>query len=365
MTNTCATSRLHCANAPDDSVNQPKPELIFPVEGRPETGQWIDINADIRWLRLPLPFQLAHINVWLLRDGDGWTLVDTGLFTKTTREIWKKVFEEDLDGLPIRRVIVTHLHPDHVGCAGWLTDRFDTELWMTRAEYLLCRILVADTGKPAPPAGTRFYHAAGFPPEAMERYNEHFGGFGRVVAPLPESYRRIADGMQFRIGDHDWQIRIGRGHSPEHACLLCPDLNMMIAGDQLLPSISPNISVYPTEPHANPLQNWFESIDAFEACLDPDVLVLPAHGRPFTGAQIRLEQLREEHTTGLQKLLDLCREPQRAVDVFPALFKSRISDSNLIMATGEAISHLHYLAYRDMLTCTPDEHDVNWYQSGQ
>ena len=275
-------------------MNEVQAKIEYPLDSRPDNGHVKDIAPGIRWLRLPLPMQLNHINVWLLREEHGWALVDTGLFTKTTRAIWHKVLEEDLDGLPISRIIVTHLHPDHAGCAGWLASKFDIELWMTRAEYLLCRILVADTGKPAPPAGTRFYRAAGFSPAAMERYTEHFGGFGRVVSPLPDSYHRLEDGMALTIGDYEWQIIIGRGHSPEHACLVCPELNIMIAGDQLLPTISSNISVWPTEPAANPLRDWFESISMLESRLDADILVLPAHGRPFTGAHIRLAQLRQD-----------------------------------------------------------------------
>jgi glyoxylase-like metal-dependent hydrolase (beta-lactamase superfamily II) len=199
----------------------------------------------------------------------------------------------------------------------------------------------------------------------MDRYAEHFGGFGRVVSPLPESYHRLTEGMTVAIGEHEWQVIIGRGHSPEHACLVCPDLNIMIAGDQLLPTISSNVSVYPTEPAANPLRDWFDSINMLDNRLDPDILVLPAHGRPFTGAHTRLAQLREEHEDGLEKLRDLCREPRRAVDVFPALFKSRISDGNLIMATGEAISHLQYLQARGEIAVSTDADGVNWYRFGQ
>ena len=337
----------------------------YPLAETPEIGQVREVAPGIHWLRLPLPFMLAHINVWLLRDGDGWTLVDTGLFTNVTREAWKDIIVRHLDGLPLQRIIVTHLHPDHVGCAGWLARRFDAPLWMSREEYLLCRILVADTGKPAPAAGLDFYRAAGFQDEALNRYQEHFGGFGRVVSPLPESYRRLYEGLTVRIGDDDWELIIGRGHSPEHACLLCRPRNILIAGDQVLPTISSNVSVYPTEPCANPLADWFASLDRLADVLDPDVLVLPAHGRPFTGVQRRLTQLREEHETGLKKLLDLCREPRRAVDVFPALFRSRIDERNLIMATGEALSHLHYLEARGEIEHEADPAGVNWYRLRQ
>ena len=340
-------------------------KLDYPFAGRPESGEVHEITPDIRWLRLSLPFQLNHINIWLLREGDGWALVDTGLFTKTTREVWKDVLERALAGAPLTRILVTHLHADHVGCAGWLAQRFGIALWMSRAEYLLCRILVADTGKPAPAAGTRFYHAAGFSPEAMDHYCEHFGGFGRVVAPLPESYHRIADGDTVPIGDTEWRVIVGRGHSPEHVCLFSEELNLFIAGDQLLPTISSNVSVYPTEPFANPLKDWFDSIDLLEEQLPEDVLVLPAHGKPFTGAHIRLEQLRKEHQDGLQKLRLICREPRRALDVFPALFKSRIDDRNLIMATGEALSHLHFLVEQGVISAETDPAGVNWYRSCQ
>ncbi len=315
-----------------------------------------------RWLRLPLPFQLDHINVWLLEDGDGWAIVDTGLFSNTTREIWDYVFEHYLGNAPVTRVLVTHLHPDHVGCAGWLARKFDVELWMPGEEYRLCRVLVADTGKPAPPASLRFYSAAGFADSDLDRYMEHFGAFGRIVSPLPESYRQMREGRQIRIGIHEWEVIIGRGHSPEHACLFCRELNLLIAGDQILPTISSNVSVYPTEPAANPLRHWFDSLRKFRQLLPADVLVLPAHGRPFRGAHLRLQQLIEEHETGLSRLRTLCREPRRALDVFPALFKSRITDRTLIMATGEAVSHLNYLLETGEMTRTMDADGVNWYQ---
>jgi len=347
----------------------PEPErpdtIRYPLAERPEAGATLEVASGVRWLRLPLPFQLNHINVWLLRDGPGWALVDTGIFTNTTREIWHGVLEHSLEGLPLTRILVTHLHPDHVGCAGWLARKFDVELWMSRDEYLLCRVLVADTGKPAPPEGTRFYRAAGFEPHSLDRYQEHFGAFGRVVSPMPESYRRLHDGMSLRIGEHSWEVIVGRGHSPEHACLLCRELNLLISGDQILPSISSNVSVYPTEPAANPLRFWFESIEKLHAMLPPDVLVLPAHGKPFHGAHARLSQLRLEHDSGLASLRQLCRQPRRAVDVFPALFKSAITERNLIMATGEAISHLNFLVERREVSVSADHNGVNWYRSGQ
>ena len=335
----------------------------YEYEGYPESGEVIDILPGLKWLRLPLPFALSHINVWLLQDGDGWALVDTGISTRTTREIWEKVLRDQLEEVPLTRVIVTHLHPDHVGCAGWLCELFGVELFMPRDEYLLCRILVADTGLPAPKEGRRFYKAAGFSEEQMHRYMELFGAFGKFVSPLPQAYRRLYDGQRIDIGEHKWQVIIGRGHSPEHACLYCPEQNVLISGDQILPSISSNVSVYPTEPAANPLGYWFESLHALKKKLPDDVLVLPSHGKPFRGAKPRLDALIEEHETGLGKLKKICREPRRAVDVFPALFKSKISDSNLIMATGEAIAHLNYLLYQGEVGIDTDSDGVRWYRT--
>jgi glyoxylase-like metal-dependent hydrolase (beta-lactamase superfamily II) len=342
-------------------MNQSPSAPDYEFDFFPESGEALDIAPGLKWLRLPLPFLLGHINVWLLQDGDGWALLDTGIFTNTTREVWKNVFDFYLKGAPITRVLVTHLHPDHVGCAGWLCKRFDIELWMPRDEYLLCRVLTSDTDRPAPPEAVRFYTAAGFSTDNLERYTELFGQFGRFVSPLPEAYRRLHDGMTVTVGEHQWQIIIGRGHSPEHACLYCEKLNILISGDQILPTISSNVSVYPTEPAANPLAFWFESLNRLKKLLPGNVLVLPAHGKPFRGAPARLDALIGEHKTGLKKLRKLCKQPKRAVDVFPALFKSRITDGNLMMATGEAIAHLNYLCERQELDLEEDKDGIRWY----
>ena len=332
--------------------------INYEFDIRPEYG---DVNAvadGVEWLRMPLPFSLSHINLWMLRDGDGIAIVDTGINSDKSRNVW----ESAKGGRDISRVLVTHLHPDHVGCAGWLCNEHDVELSMTREEYLLCRILVADTGRKAPEAGVRFYRAAGFPDEALQRYQDMFGMFGKFVAPLPESYRRLCDGDLIEIDNSDWQVIIGRGHSPEHACLFNADKNVLISGDQVLPRISSNVSVHPTEPYANPLQDWLQSLAAMKDRIPDDVLVLPAHGSPFRGAHGRLDALIAEHSDGLEKLLELCGEPRRSIDVFPALFKAKISESNLIMATGEAIAHLNYLLDNGSLTAEVDDAGVRWYQ---
>jgi len=344
-------------------MSQPRDSIRYEYDFQPELGEAVDILPGLKWLRLPLPFMLRHINVWLLRDGDGWAIVDTGIHTGLTRGAWDEVFSRQLGNPRVSRVLVTHLHPDHVGCAGWLCATHDVELYMTREEYLLCRVLVSDTGQPAPEAGRRFYRAAGFDGEQMTRYVEMFGSFGRVVAQMPQSYHRLYDGQTLRIGQTEWRVITGRGHSPEHACLYDAAQNVLISGDQVLPSISSNVSVFPTEPAANPLADWFDSLRRLKTLLPPGVLVLPSHGRPFRGVMARLDALIEEHETGLDKLRRLCRRPQRAVDVFSALFKSEITDSNMIMATGEAIAHLHYLCTQGEMDCALDDDGVRWYRT--
>ena len=233
---------------------------------------------------------------------------------------------------------------------------------MPREEYFLCRILVADTGREAPDAGVQFYKNAGFPGDALTRYQEMFGMFGKFVSPLPESYERLTDGLSVTIDASDWEVVVGRGHSPEHGCLFNAERNIVISGDQLLPKISSNVSVYPTEPNANPLKDWIDSLNELKRRLPDDVLVLPAHGSPFRGAHPRLDALIDEHMTGLSKLVDLCAEPRRAVDVFSALFRAKISDSNLLMATGESIAHLNYLVADGSLRSDTDDDGVRWYE---
>lgn len=340
-----------------------EPVIRYEYPAIPESGGAREIEPGVVWLRMPLPFALDHINLWLLADRGGWVIVDTGAGTDDSRAIWDRTLNRFVGRAPVERVIVTHLHPDHVGNAGWLCDRLGATLWMTREEYMLCRVLVADTGRPAPAEGKAFYHGAGFPPEAMQRYEKMFGMFGRYVASMPESYRRIKDRDRIEIGDRSWEIVVGRGHSPEHACLFDEKNNVLIAGDQLLPTISSNIGVYPTEPEADPLADWLSSLKQVETRVPDDVLVLPAHGRPFRGAHARLEQLQREHETALSKLLDMCREPQRAVDVFPALFRSRVRESTYVMAAGESIAHLNYLRNQGRIERTTDGDGVHWYRS--
>ena len=230
---------------PDEALG-----LTYPCGTPPESGHGREIVPGVRWLRMHLPWALAHINLYAIADDGGWAMVDTGAQTREALANWTRALaaEDALAGQRITRVFVTHMHPDHVGMAGWLTRRFEARLWMTRLEYLTCRTLVADTGREAPDDGVRFYRRAGWNDEAIEHYRVRFGSFGRVVHTLPDSFRRLHDGERFRIGEHEWRVIVGNGHSPEHACLHCDELKLLVSGDQVLPRISSNVSVFPTEP---------------------------------------------------------------------------------------------------------------------
>ncbi len=341
--------------------------LTYPHgEAVPEVGDTIEVAPGVHWVRMPLPFSLQWINLWLIDDGPkGWTIVDTGIPGSDTKDAWRKIFADKLDGRPVWRVIVTHMHPDHIGCAGWLSRKWpDSELWISRLEYITCRMLVADTGREAPKAGTGFYHRAGWTEAQIETYKSRFGGFGRGVSQMPDAYFRLEDGMSFEMAGQTWQVVTGNGHSPEHSCLYCAELNVLISGDQLLPRISSNVSVFPTEPAADPLKDWLDSCEKLKAAIDPEVLVLPAHNEPFTGAHERLDHLIRGHEVALKRLLQtLGQAPRRVVDIFPAIFGRKIGDDVLSMATGEAIAHLNCLIVRGQAAFELDAEGVAWYKA--
>ena len=328
----------------------------------PGVGELTEVSDGVFWIRLPMGGRLNHINVWLLRDYDGWTIVDTGIFNKEVEQHWRGIFSKHLDNMPVKRVIATHLHTDHTGNAGWITREWGCELWMSRSDYYMCKVMAADGPSDVPDDAIRFYRRAGFTEQRLDRYRERFGQFGRSTSPLPAGYRRITDGQYIDIGGREWRAIIGHGHAPEHVCLYCPELKVIIAGDQILPKITPNVSVQPAEPEANPLRDWIVSCARFREYLPPDLLVLPAHESLYVGVHERLTELIDWHEVALEKLYDLCKSPKRAVDVFPAIFKSKITDTSYFPATGESIAHLHCALERRMLTVEEDEKGVAWWK---
>ena len=335
--------------------------LTYPFGPPPGPGEAVGISADVLWMRLAMPIALNHINVYAIRDGDGWTLVDTGLNLPGSREEWDRLLAGPLGGAPVTRVICTHMHPDHIGLAGWLCGRFGAPLLMTRLEYVTARMLIADTGQPAPEAGADFYRAAGWDDDQVEGYRTGYGQFGKVVSPMPAGFIRMREGDRLAIGGRDWRVVVGEGHSPEHACLWRESDGIVLGGDQILPKISSNVSIWPTEPQADPLGDWLDSLGRMKTVFPDDVLVLPSHGEPFRGVQARLDALIRGHRSALKRLERALRTPCRAVDVFPALFARPVGDGVRGMATGESLAHLNYLLRRGRAVRTRDADGVDWW----
>ena len=331
----------------EESAEAAKGKLIYPFAEIPQRGHSIEVAPGVHWIRMPLPYSLDHINLWALDDGAGWAVVDTGVRTEETVAVWRELFANSPDTRGLTRVFVTHMHPDHVGMAGWLTRKFGVRLWMTRSEYLMCRVMVSDTGREAPDDAIAFYRRAGWSDAAIETYRTRFGNFGKHIHPLPDSFRRLRDGEVLQIGAHAWRVVTGNGHSPEHACLYCPDLKVLISGDQILPRISSNVSVSPAEPDADPMADWLASLAKLKREIPDDVLVLPSHGKPFRGLHTRIAQLRQHHVERLAEVMEACREEWRsAADIVPLMFRRPLDAHQLSFALGEALAHLHKL-WRD------------------
>lgn len=323
--------------------------LNYPYPEPPTQDSTIEVAPGIHWVRMPLPFQLDHINLWLVEDGDGWTVVDTGYSRDEVRELWEQLFTGVMGDRPVTRVIVTHCHPDHVGMAEWLVDRFGCELWMTEAEYLMANLGRNDIGIGDIDARVTFFRQHGLRNGRSKSLAARGNYYRRGVPGLPDHFHRMFTGQKLPINGHDWEVITAHGHSPDHAALYCRDLNVLISGDQILPRITPNVSVWHIEPDANPIRRYLESIESFRQ-LPEDVLVCPAHGRVFTGLHYRIDMLNEHHKERLQEVAEACREPKCAADLLEVIFRRELDLHQLSFAMGEAIAHLNYLSDEGVLS---------------
>jgi glyoxylase-like metal-dependent hydrolase (beta-lactamase superfamily II) len=317
----------------------------------PAQGAATEVAPGILWLRLPLPMVLDHVNVYALDEGDSWTLIDTGIHSKRSVALWEDILAGPLQGKPVSRVILTHHHPDHIGMAGWFMERFGAALWASRTSCLLARLLILDVEERPTPQALAFSRAGGMDPEIYEhRKHERPYNFADICAPIPVGYTRLKEGDVIRAGGRDWDVRMGGGHAPEHVTLWSRDDALVIAGDQILPGISPNIGVYPTEPLADPLSDWLAACDRLAVHARDDHLVLPGHKLPFTGLPRRMAQLSGNHHAALDRLRAFLKEPHTAADCFPLLFKRRIDRGTYGLALVEAVAHLNHLLHAGEVT---------------
>lgn len=319
--------------------------IDYPFQSPPDEGEGIEVAPGVIWLRLPLPMALDHVNVYALREADGWTVVDTGFDTRRARAIWQRLRSGPLQGLPVVRVIGTHHHPDHIGLAGWFMQTDGAELAMSRTAWLTARMLQLDIQDTPTAQALDFWRRAGMPADLLERraaerpYNS-----ADVVHPLPPGYTRLHEGEEMRIGGRRWRVAMGDGHAPRHVTLWSLDDDLVIGGDQLLPSISPNLGVYPNEPEADPVGEWLASCARMARLAEDRHLVLPGHKLPFTGLPDRLRQLADNHHGALARIEDaLAKAPRSAVGCFDILFKRRIAGMEFGLALVEAVAHINHL----------------------
>jgi len=342
-------------------------ELRYPWDKHPTAGTTQEVAPGVRWLTMPMGGSLNHINLYLLEDTNGWWVVDTGLGLPQTETLWREIFANELSGRPVVGVICTHMHPDHIGQALMITDEFRCPLYMTRAEYYQARAFSSMSGSSHSNwLGQAFFQRAGMPADYMEQLARMWSkraSTGMSMPQMPGGFTRLQDNDVLNIGGNEWRIVVGSGHSPEHACLFASSLKILISGDQVLPIITSNVSVHPTEPNANPLKVWLESHDKFNQ-IPANTLVLPAHNLPFYGVRERLRELISHHEDRMLAIEEHCAQaPAVAKDLLPVLFKRELDPRQMMMALGEAIAHLHLLMYRNRIERTLNEDGLYHFRS--
>lgn len=325
-------------------------ELQFPFAEPPSVGEPREVVPGILWLRLALPFALDHVNVYLIEDQGGWALLDTGVSDTRTRATWEALLEGPLKQRPITRILVSHFHPDHVGLAGWLTDRCSVDLWMPRTEYLVTQFHRRPLPDDEIAAHRVYYRSSGLDPAAIEAVIERDVGYRAMTTDLPITYHRLAAGDVLRIGRRRFEVLTGGGHAPELAMLACPEERLFLVTDQVLARISPNVSVWPQEPDADPLADYLRSLAALRTQVPEEALVLPAHHLPFVGFRRRVDELIRHHAIRCDEVARACGyAPRSPGDLLPILFRRKLDALQTSFAFGEALAHLNYMLRRDEL----------------
>lgn len=341
----------------------------------PAPTQTLEVAPGIKWLRMALPFALDHINLWLIRDQladasgqmrQGWTIVDCCVKSPQSQAQWEEVFANELDGLPVLRVIVTHMHPDHIGMAGWLCERWQAPLCISATDFNVARVAMLDQDGFGGESSAQFYRLHGSTDEEfLKHVQSRRSYYGSLVHELPITFHRLMDGDRLVIGGQHWQCIAGYGHAPEHIALYCASLNVLISGDMVLPRISANVSVHSSEPEANPLELFMRSLNRYFA-LPPDCLVLPSHGKPFAGLHIRTQQLLNHHQARLNDIIEAAQtKALSAFDILPLLFQRKLDTHQTTFAMGEALAHLHYLWFSKALERKLDANGVFRFQKSR
>ncbi|MBF7072556.1 MBL fold metallo-hydrolase [Glaciecola sp. MH2013] len=311
----------------------------------PKEGELVEVATGIFWLRMPLPFDLDHINLYLVDDGDGYALIDTGIGTKRVEELWELILAKLDKG--ISKVIVTHMHPDHIGMAGFLVDKFKVALYMSHSEYFVARAISAGSRGASDWQDDNYLVRCGMGSKYIadaQKNRRESKGVGQVIRPIPVAFERLQAGASINLGGELWRVIIGRGHSPEHVCLFNDERKILLSGDHVLPIISPNIGVYSTEPNANSLEMYLSTLPPF-LDLPSETLVLPSHKQPFHGLHSRVEALLAHHHLHLSNLRAFCAQERSIKECLPILFKRELNQHNMFFAIAEAFSHLNYLYF--------------------
>ena len=348
-------------------MNLLEQQLDYPFKDTlPQSGTTLEVAPGIKWIRMALPFALDHINLWLLRDEmedprqpgtkiQGWSVVDCCISRDESKAQWEAIFASQLEGLPVLRVIVTHMHPDHIGLAAWICQRWTTpghvcRLWISATDHHSALLASQSTTGFGGESAARFFASHGMTDaQSLESIRGRSGYYPKLVPDVPASYCRLMDGLEFSIGGRRWRCISGYGHAPEHIALYCDSLRVLMSGDMMLPRISTNVSVHDIEPESNPLKSFLDSIAKFQD-LPQDTLVLPSHGKPFRGLHERIKQLNDHHRDRLAEVVEACaKRPQTAADLLPVLFKRKLDLHQTTFAMGESIAHLHALWFAGTL----------------
>lgn len=324
--------------------------LVFPFSAPPERSEAFEVAPGILWARIPLPFRLDHVNVYFIDDGDGWAVVDTGIDNENARLAWGALLAGPLAGRRLTRVIVTHMHPDHIGLAGWLTEEFDIPLLTSQTAYIECLNLSLAPGKLQAPVYRDFYLRNGLDEAATALIATMGHDYLGMVAPLPPTFERLVAGDRLTIGGRNFDVLAGDGHAPEQLMLFNGEERLFLAADQALAKISPNVSVSAMSPRDDPLGLYLRSLGALKAGLPADSLVLPGHQLPFYGLHERVDELAAHHEARCEALLRACREkPHRPAELLAVLFTRKLDPHQMGFAFSELLAHVNYLLDRGVL----------------